>query len=63
MNWKDFEKKYDKNVKVVAVSQTSNVTGKIYDVQKIGKKLREETFFLVDGSQSVPNFAVNVAQI
>jgi len=63
INWKDFEKKYDKNVKVVAVSQTSNVTGKIYDVQKIGKKLREETFFLVDGSQSVPNFAVNVAQI
>lgn len=59
----DFEKKYDETVKVVAVSQTSNVTWKIYDVQKIGEKLREETFFLIDASQSVPNFAVNVTQI
>jgi len=63
IDWEDFEKKYDEKVKVVAVSQTSNVTGKIYNVKKIGEKLREETFFLVDGSQSVPNFAVNVAQI
>jgi len=62
IDWEDFEKKYDEKVKVVAVSQTSNVTGKIYNVKKIGEKLREETFFLVDGSQSVPNFAVNVAQ-
>lgn len=60
---KDFQEKYDEKVKVVAVSQTSNVTWKIYDVQKIGAKLREETFFLIDGSQSVPNFAVNVSQI
>lgn len=59
----DFENKYDEKVRVVAVSQTSNVTGKIYDVQKIGEKLREDTFFLVDGSQSVPNFPVNVGQI
>lgn len=63
IDWNDFEKKYDEKVKVVAVSQTSNVTGKIYDVQKIGEKLREETFFLIDGSQSVPNFVVNVSQI
>ena len=63
IDWNDFDKKYDEKVKVVAVSQTSNVTGKIYDVQKLGEKLREETFFLIDGSQSVPNFAVNVAQI
>jgi cysteine desulfurase/selenocysteine lyase len=63
IDWEDFEKKYDEKVKIVAVSHVSNVTGKIYDVKKIGEKLREETFFLIDGSQSVPNFPVNVGQI
>ncbi len=59
----DFNKKYDKKVKVVACSQVSNVTGVIYDVEKIKQHLRPDTFFLVDGSQSVPNFSVDVAKI
>lgn len=59
----DFDQKYTDKVKVVAVSQVSNVTGKIYDVKKIKSKLREDTFFLVDGSQSVPNFPVDVQDI
>jgi len=50
-------------VKVVSVAHVSNVTGKIYDVKKIHTKLREDTFFLVDGSQSVPNFPVDVQNI
>ncbi len=59
----DFDQKYTDKVKVVSVSQVSNVTWKIYDVKKIQSKLREDTFFLVDGSQSVPNFPVDVQDI
>lgn len=59
----DFDQKYTDKVKVVSVSQVSNVTGKIYDVKKIQSKLRDDTFFLVDGSQSVPNFPVDVQDI
>jgi len=59
----DFDQKYTDKVKVVAVGHVSNVTGKIYDVKKIKSKLRDDTFFLVDGSQSVPNFPVDVQDI
>jgi len=59
----DFDKKYTNKVKVVSVAHVSNVTGKIYDVKKIKSKLRDDTFFLVDGSQSVPNFPVDVQDI
>ncbi len=59
----DFDQKYSDKVKVVSVAQVSNVTGKIYDVKKIKSKLRDDTFFLVDGSQSVPNFPVDVQDI
>lgn len=59
----DFQKKYTDKVKVVSVAHVSNVTGKIYDVKKIKSKLRDDTFFLVDGSQSVPNFPVDVQDI
>jgi len=59
----DFDQKYSDKVRVVSVSHVSNVTGKIYDVKKIKSKLRDDTFFLVDGSQSVPNFPVDVQNI
>lgn len=59
----DFDKKYTDKVKVVSVGHVSNVTGKIYDVKKIKSKLRDDTFFLVDGSQSVPNLPVDVQDI
>jgi len=59
----DFDKKYDSNVKVVACSHVSNVTGQIYDVKWLKQKLRDDTFFLIDGSQSVPHFVVDVLNI
>ncbi len=59
----DFAQKYTDKVKVVSVAHVSNVTGKIYDVKKIKSKLRDDTFFLVDWSQSVPNFSVDVQDI
>lgn len=59
----DFSKKYDKSVKVVSIWHVSNVTGKIYDVKKIKSLLREDTFFIVDWSQSFPNMKIDVQNI
>lgn len=59
----DFAQKYTDNVKVVACSHVSNVTGQIYEVKKIKEQLRDDTFFLIDGSQSVPHFPVDVIDI
>ena len=63
IDWTDFDEKYTDHVKVVSCSQTSNVTGQIYDVKSIKSKLRDDTFFMIDGSQSVPHFAVDVQDI
>ncbi len=63
IDWEDFESKYDKTVKLVACAHVSNVTWWIYDVKKLKSKLNAETFFLVDGSQSVPNIEVDVQNI
>jgi len=63
IDWTDFSKKYDDTVKVVSVWHISNVTGKIFDVKKIKTLLRDDTFFIVDGSQSFPNIPVDVQSI
>lgn len=63
VDFEDFQQKYSKEVKVVACGQVSNVTGGIYDVKKIWSLLREETFFVVDASQSVPNMVVDMQEI
>ncbi len=63
VDWKDFQRQYTQEVKVVACGQVSNVTGGIYDVKKIWSLLREDTFFIVDASQSVPNMPVNMQEI
>lgn len=59
----DFDKKYNENVKVVSLWQVSNVTGKIYKMKAIKSKLRDETFFMVDWSQSFPNMEIDVQDI
>jgi cysteine desulfurase/selenocysteine lyase len=63
IDWDDFEQKYDEKVKVVACSHVSNVTGQIFDVKKIKQQLNSDTFFMVDGSQSVPHFPVDMVDI
>jgi cysteine desulfurase/selenocysteine lyase len=63
IDWKDFVSKYDESVKVVSLSHVSNVTGQIIDVAKVKTLLRPDTFFMVDGSQSVPHFPVKVREI
>ena len=63
IDWNDFDQKYTEKVKVVAMGQVSNVTGAIYDLKKIRSKIRPETFFLIDGSQSVPNMIVDMEDL
>jgi len=59
----DFDAKYDDKVKIVSFGQVSNVTGKIYDIKEIKSKLREDTFFMVDGSQGIQHFATQVKEV
>ncbi len=63
IDFKDFEKKYTSDVKVVSLSQVSNVIWKIFDIKKIKSWLRSDTFFVVDATQSIPHFSVNVDDI
>lgn len=59
----DFNKKYDEKVKVISFSQVSNVLGKRFNLEEIGRLKREDTIFIVDWSQSVPHFEVNVKDL
>ncbi len=63
VDWDGLAAMIDPSVKVVACSHVSNVTGAIYDMQKIRTLIGPDTFFIVDGSQSVPHFAVDVVAL
>ena len=63
IDWKDFEKKLSKKVKVVSISHVSNVTWQIMQIEKVREKIWEKVFFIVDGSQSVPHMPVDVQQL
>lgn len=63
IDWKDFEKKFNKKVKIVSLSHVSNVTWQIMEIEKIRQKIWENVFFMVDWSQSVPHFPVDIEQI
>lgn len=63
INMEDFFSKYDSSVKVVSLWHVSNVTGEIYDMKKIKEILRPDTFFIVDGSQSIPHMEIDVQEL
>ena len=63
IDWKDFDKKLDKHVKVVSFSHVSNVTWQIMEIEKVRKKIWEKVFFIVDWSQSAPHIPVDVENI
>ena len=63
IDWKDFKKKFNKKVKIISLSHVSNVTGQIMEIEKIRQKIWEKVFFMVDWSQSVPHFPVDIEQI
>lgn len=52
----------DIDVAVLSVWHVSNVTGTVYDIKRI-HSLVSDAFFIVDGSQSVPHFSVDVKDI
>lgn len=71
----DFKNKLDKKVKVVSLTQVSNVTGEIYDLEKVWKILtspqpspagegaKNRPLFIIDASQSVPHFSIDVEKL
>lgn len=63
IDWKDFKKKFNKKVKIISLSHVSNVTGQIMEIEKIRQEIWEKVFFMVDWSQSVPHFPVDIEQI
>lgn len=63
LDLEDFKKKYDSSVKVISMTQVSNVTWQIFDLEKIWALKREDTIFVVDASQSIPHFAVDVKKL
>lgn len=63
IDFEDFEKKYTPNTKVISLTHISNVTGQIFDLEKVGKLKRPETLFVVDGSQSIPHMEIDVKKL
>lgn len=63
IDWKDFDKKFSKKVKVISLSHVSNVTWQIMKVEKVRERVWENVFFMVDWSQSVPHFPIDIEQI
>ena len=63
IDYDDFKKKYTDDVKIVSCWWVSNVTGGICDVKKVKSLLREDTFYVVDASQAVPNMLIDFQDI
>lgn len=63
LDLEDFKNKYNDSVKVVSLTYVSNVLWNISDLKSISKLLRNETLFIIDGSQSVPHFKTDVKEL
>jgi len=63
LDFQDFEKKYDEKVKVISFTHVSNVTWQIFDLERVWKLKREDTLFIIDASQSIPHFEVDVKKL
>jgi len=64
----DFEKKLTPNVKVVSLTHASNVTGAVFQLDRIDILLKRKyginkPFFVVDASQAIPHFSVDVQKL
>lgn len=66
LNFDDFQEKLDDTVKAVSLTHVSNVTGEIFNLEKVWVLLNEmdnKPLFIVDASQSFPHFFVDVQKI
>ena len=59
----DFNKKYDESVKVISFTHVSNITGQVFDLEKIWELKRADTLFIIDASQSVPHFKIDLKKL
>lgn len=60
LDLEQFEKIYDDKVKIISLTHVSNVLGQRFDLEEIWKRKRKDTLFVIDASQSIPHFAVNI---
>lgn len=66
LDFDDLESKLNDKVKAVSLTQVSNVTWEIFDLKKVNsllEKQKNKPLFIVDASQSVPHFKVDVKEI
>lgn len=69
LDFDDLENKLNERVKVVSLVHVSNTTGQIFDISKVWNILSQKytsenkPLFVVDASQSVPHFQVDVEQL
>lgn len=63
LDFEDFAKKYDEKVKVISMTHVSNVTGQVFDLERVWKMKRDDTLFVIDASQSIPHFKLDVVKL
>lgn len=66
LDLEDLKNKLDEKVKIVSITQVSNVTGQIFDLEevwKIIKSFNHNVLFIVDASQSFPHFKVDIKKL
>lgn len=66
LDLEDLKSKLDDKVKVVSITQVSNVTGQIFDLEKVWniiKDFNKDILFFIDASQSFPHFKVDVQKL
>jgi len=69
LDYNDFRDKLTDKVKLVSLAHVSNTTGQIFDIANVNSLLlarygrRDKPLLVVDASQSVPHFTVNVENL
>ncbi len=70
IDFADFEAKLTPDTKVVSATAASNVTGAVFDLAELGRRISEKRdrdgkkpLFVIDGSQGVPNFRMDVSEL
>lgn len=66
LDLEDLKRKLTPDIKLVSLTYASNVTGQVFDLINASKIIREKNpniIFVVDWSQAVPNFQVNVVAL
>nr|MDD3720698.1 aminotransferase class V-fold PLP-dependent enzyme [Candidatus Gracilibacteria bacterium] len=66
LDLEDLKNKLDEKVKIVSITQVSNVTGQIFDLEEVGKIIKSfnhNVLFIVDASQSFPHFKVDIKKL